>query len=118
MKYLLFVLSFNVVLVSIYFGIFYGLHVPTKTRYTELICVRINDTFSKSVINCQKIIFNKSLEGVCFYDKLYETIVKFDTEWINLVIITGAIASFSILFFICILLSIFYKKTILKRFII
>lgn len=114
MKNLLFILLINIVFIGIYFGVFYGLYTPTIDRYIPLTCVPINETFSKSVINCQKIVFNKALEGECFYDKNDNDVVVVPIDWINMVIIVGTITSICMLFFICILSIQIYKNTVLK----
>jgi len=110
MKYSIFFISLAVIINVVYIILIYTLYIPGLNRFERLQCTRINETNSKTIINCKKIIFNKDIDGSCFFDKSRNTIVKFDIQWVNLIIVFGAISALSILFLLLYFTKIFINK--------
>ena len=106
MKYILFFLSINVSILSIYLGVLYGLYIPAKNKYIQLNCTPLNATHTITRIQCKDIVFQDYIEGSCFYDKDASQITPVPTNWLSLLIIIGTLFLVSLLIFF---ISVFNK---------
>ncbi len=92
---------------SAYLAVLFGLYIPSKNRYIKSFCSVIGDNTSTAILQCKKVMFNKLIEGECFYDAFNKDMVPYISEWRPLLIITGIIFLCSFLMFI---VSIFFLR--------
>ena len=108
MGHILYLLIFFILSLVSYFTVLYGLYIPSKSRYIPTVCKAINNTHSSALLQCKHVVFDKQMNGECFYDTLDKDMTMFSTDWFPLLVIIGTIAS---TIFVIIVLSIIWVRT-------
>ncbi len=92
---------------GVYLAVLVGLYIPSKNRYIKSFCSIIGDNTSTAILQCKKVIFNKLIQGECFYDIFNKDMVPYISEWGPLLTIAGIIFLCS---FLMLLASIFFLR--------
>lgn len=116
MEYYIYFIIVAIAFNATYLGILYGLYIPAKKSYLQLFCNQINETHSTSILQCNKLLFNKAIDGICYYDMTNNTITEYLTNWRAALIIFGVLAIISLLLLIGSYISYFkFNRTISTR---